>query len=320
MGKILEDVGCCIVGQTATLVPGDRILYSIRDITGTVNSIPLISSSIVSKKVFVSDFQRNSAHNEFVVIQVAEGLSSLVLDVKVGRAAFMKTYESAKALAISMVAAASGNGVKTVAVLTDMDAPIGRLIGNSLEIIETIETLKGNGPADLLELTCELGGQLLVSNGNAANIEQGREMINKTFNDGTALAQFRQMMIAQGVDEQTASKVCDYPWKALPIGAKQTPILASKSGFVSEINGYDIAVVAGQLGAGRATAADKLDFGVGVQLRVQIGEAVVANEPLFDVYHNKDISEAQLETLKNTYVIVDSKPAAKSRVLEVIRP
>ena len=242
------------------------------------------------------------------------------MDVKVGRASSMKTIESARILATSMIEAASGNGVKTVAVLTEMDAPIGRLIGNSLEIIETIETLKGNGPADLLELTCELGGQLLVSNGNAANIEQGREMINKTFNDGTALAKFRQMMIAQGVDEQTASKVCDYPWKALPIGAKQTPILASKSGFVSEINGYDIAVVAGQLGAGRATAADKLDFGVGVQLCVHIGEAVVANEPLFDVYHNKDISEAQLETLKNTFVIVDSKPAAKSRVLEVIRP
>jgi thymidine phosphorylase len=244
----------------------------------------------------------------------------LVLDVKVGRAAFMRTYEDAKALAQSMVQAGAGNGVNTVAVMTSMDDPIGRLIGNSLEVIETIETLKGNGPADLLELTAELGGQLLLANGNAATIEEAREKILSTFKDGSALEKFRQMMVAQGATEQVAQAVCDDPWAALPIGVTKTTIKAPSSGFVSAIDAMPLAICTSELGGGRAAAGDIIDFGVGIQILAQVGESVTAGEPMMVVFHNKAISAAQADSLRNAVSISDAKPEYRSRIVEIIRP
>ena len=231
----------------------------------------------------------------------------------------MKTLADARALAQSMVSAGIGNGVKTVAVLTEMDNPIGRLIGNSLEVIESVDTLKGNGPEDLVELTCELGGQLLLANGNAATIEEGRKMINDTFHSGTALAKFKDMMVAQGVSEAVAQAVCDDPWKALPIGQSITHIPAPSTGFVAAIEAMPLALVACELGAGRVVTSDIVDHGVGLQLISQVGEAVTEGQAMITVYHNKPLTSAHIEALKNAFTIATEKPDVHSRVIEIIR-
>ncbi|EDQ90590.1 uncharacterized protein MONBRDRAFT_31810 [Monosiga brevicollis MX1] len=233
MEQILSKAGACIVGQTELIVPGDRILYAARDITSTVGSLPLIVASIMSKKV-------------------AEGLQHLVLDIKVGSAAFMQTEKQARELAEAMVEVGCNLNIETTAVLTEMDCPIGKAVGNAVEVVESIRALKGEGPADLLELVTVEGGQLLMQAGLATNLEHGRELIANSLQDGTALKAFRTMCEAQGVSSDTAAEICEQPEAVLLKATKQqTTIKASTSGFVQHIEAMPLAEVLGELGAGR---------------------------------------------------------------------
>eukprot|EP00050_Salpingoeca_kvevrii_P022446 m.126600 g.126600 ORF g.126600 m.126600 type:complete len:460 (+) comp9709_c1_seq1:336-1715(+) len=301
MRKLLSTVGCCIVGQTATLVPGDRILYAMRDITATVESIPLITASIVSKKV-------------------AEGLNSLVLDVKVGRAAFMKTEARARELAQSMVNAGCGAGVNTVAVLTKMDNPIGRMIGNAVEVAESVYCLQGKGPADLEELVCCEGGLLLAVNGNAADAEEGAAKIRAALHDGSALAKFRDMVAAQGAGEDVAARLCENPYDVLKKSAMQTPVPASATGYVEAIDAMGLAVFALNLGAGRQTRSDQIKHEIGLELLCTVGEATTAGEPWLLVHHNEPLSKEDLAHL-SAMAIISSEPVdAGSRIIDIIRP
>lgn len=273
----------------------------MRDITATVESIPLITASIVSKKA-------------------AEGLSSLILDVKVGKAAFMKTREQARELARSMVDAGNGAGVRTKAVLTAMENPIGRMIGNSLEVVESVQTLRGNGPADLVELVVLEGGHLLATNGNAETPEAGMQRIRDVLSNGQALACFQKMVALQGAGLEVAEKLCSDPWSVLPSAPHKTPVPAQSSGYITAIDAMALALVASSLGAGRARADDVLNMEVGIQLIQQVGEAVTEGEPWLIVHHNtpEKLSDESIVALRDACTIGTEKPAPSSRLLEVV--
>jgi thymidine phosphorylase len=302
IASMMTSVGCCIVGQTEQLVPADRVLYAIRDITSTVESIPLITASIVSKKV-------------------AEGLSSLVLDVKVGRAAFMKTEEAARELAQSMVNAGNGAGVKTVAVLTRMEYPIGRLIGNSTEIAESVYCMQGKGPADLEELVCAEGGYLLFANGQAASVESGVAQIKEKLHDGSALEKFRLMCIAQGVTEAHATSLVADPWTVLPKAAHSTDIkVPTVGGYICDIDAMALAITICLMGAGRQRKEDKINYGVGLEIVKHIGEKVEANETWLRVLHDAPLSDAQLGAFANAVKVQEQPFAVPSLIVDAILP
>ncbi|ESO89723.1 hypothetical protein LOTGIDRAFT_218516 [Lottia gigantea] len=257
MVDILRSVGCCIVGQTSNLCPADGVLYKSRDVTGTVDHIGLIAASIVSKKA-------------------AENVNALVLDVKAGKGAFCETVEKAHILADRMVQAGKGMNIKTSAVITDMNSPIGRMIGNALEVIEAIECLHGDGPQDINELVEQLGGQLLLSIGQVETIENGKEKIKRTLTDGTALKKFCAMCEAQGVAENFAEKLCTKGdiSHLLPKAQHKTPIKSRLSGTISTIDAMECARIAQSLGAGRTKSDDKLKNGVGLELLVKVGSEI----------------------------------------------
>lgn len=241
----MRDVGCAICGQTSAVCPADKKLYAIRDVTSTVASIPLITGSIVCKKA-------------------AEGLKGLILDVKMGRAAFMQSESDSVALAESMVAAGAGLGIKTQAVQTRMDDPIGYTVGNALEILESIQCLKGQGPADLEDLVCVQGGMALAVINLAKDREHGASLVRASLHDGTALAKFREMIKAQGGDP----RVCDDPEKYLPQARAKEEVLAHDDGYVAGINALNVAIASLMMGAGRTTKDDVLDLAVGIELKV----------------------------------------------------
>ncbi|XP_042258642.1 thymidine phosphorylase [Thunnus maccoyii] len=256
--KILSSVGCCIMGQTETLVPADRVLYALRDATSTVDSLPLITGSIISKKG-------------------AESLTALVLDVKFGRAALYKDLESAKELAQLLVNVGNGLGMRTGAVLSSMDATIGRCVGNSLEVIESLETLKGNGPEDLMELVTTLGGLLLKMTGLVSDLSEGSKRISEAVIGGTALSKFQAMMEAQGVAKQTAQTLCsastDY-FSVLRKSEHQTELKTPEDGVVVDVDGLALAEVLHKLGAGRSKAGQPINRSVGAELLVTLGQKV----------------------------------------------
>ncbi|XP_047431911.1 thymidine phosphorylase [Mugil cephalus] len=236
--NIVGSVGCCIVGQTETLVPADRVLYALRDVTSTVDSVPLITGSIISKKG-------------------AESLSALVLDVKFGRAALYKDLDGAKELAKLMVDTGNGLGIKTAAALSRMDGTIGRCVGNSLEVIESLETLKGKGPDDLMELVMSLGGVLLMMVGLVPDQSEGSKRISEAVNGGAALKKFQEMMEAQGVAKETAralcSAHCDY-FSVLRKSEFQQELTAPTDGVVADIDGMALAEVLHKLLRGASFA------------------------------------------------------------------
>lgn len=256
--KILSSVGCCIMGQTETLVPADRVLYALRDATSTVDSLPLITGSIISKKG-------------------AESLTALVLDVKFGRAALYKDLESAKELAQLLVNVGNSLGIRTGAALSSMDATIGRCVGNSLEVIESLETLKGNGPEDLMELVTTLGGLLLKMTGLVSDLSEGSKRISEAVIGGTALSKFQAMMEAQGVAKQTAQTLCsastDY-FSVLRKSEHQTELKTPEDGVVVDIDGLALAEVLHKLGAGRSKAGQPINRSVGAELLVTLGQKV----------------------------------------------
>ncbi len=261
---VLETVGCALVGQTADIAPVDKVLYGLRDVTATIESVPLISASVMSKKL-------------------AEGSDALVLDVKCGRGAFMKTLDDALALARMLVAIGSANGLPTEAVVTRMDAPLGRAVGNALEIRECIETLQGAGAADLLEVVEAVGCRVLQLAGKADTVDEARGLLRQAVASGAALATLRQMVAAQGGD----AAAIDDPDR-LPRAAHTTIVAAPGDGVVADLDAYLIGRAAVLLGAGRDRAADPIDHGAGVLVRAAVGVAVRAGDPVLELHYNPD--------------------------------
>ncbi|KAF1372123.1 hypothetical protein PFLUV_G00261810 [Perca fluviatilis] len=254
--NIMDSVGCCIVGQTETLVPADQVLYGMRDVTSTVNSLPLITGSIISKKG-------------------AESLSALVLDVKFGRAALYKDLDSARELAQLLVKVGNSLGMLTGAALSSMDGTIGRCVGNSLEVIECLETLKGKGPDDLMELVTTLGALLLKMTGSVSDLSEGRKKISDSVIGGAALSKFQAMMEKQGVDSEAArtlsSTDTDY-YSILRKSKHQITLETPADGDVVDVDGMILAEVLHKLGAGRSKFGESVNHSVGAKLLVSLGQ------------------------------------------------
>ena len=298
----VSEIGISMVGQTNDLVPADRRMYAIRDVTGTVASLPLITSSIVSKKA-------------------AESLQALILDVKYGRGAFMKNKDDAKELAESMVDASTRCGIITSAVLTTMDQPIGCAIGNSLEILESIETMRGNGPWDLEELICSQGGELLHATGLVENLELGFVKIQDSLHDGSALRSFIEMATYQGVDISifdSEHSLC-LALGLLDSKLNTTEIKSSFSGTVSDIDAMELALVALELGAGRKKIGDIIDHAVGFLLEVELGEKIDKGDSWVTVHHRGELEKTMIEKIKKSIQIIDTDFEVKSRINEWIR-
>ncbi|MDA7025186.1 pyrimidine-nucleoside phosphorylase [Bacillus sp. CLL-7-23] len=253
-----------VIGQSGNLTPADKKLYALRDVTGTVNSIPLIASSIMSKKI-------------------AAGADAIVLDVKTGAGAFMKTDEDAVNLAKAMVRIGNNVGRQTMAVISDMSQPLGYAIGNALEVKEAIDTLKGEGPADLHELVLTLGSQMVVLAKKADTLDEAREKLLEVMKNGKALQKFKDFLQNQGGD----SSIVDDPTK-LPQAAYKIDVPAKEAGVIGEIVADQIGVAAMLLGAGRATKEDEIDLAVGIMLRKKVGDAVEKGEPLVTLYANRE--------------------------------
>ncbi len=289
--ELVERLGVCLIGQTAEIAPADRKLYALRDATATVESIPLIASSILSKKL-------------------AEGIDALVLDVKVGHGAFMKTKEQARALARTMVDLCRSLGRDCVALLTAMDAPLGNAVGNAVEVRESIDVLRNGGPPDVRELTLLLGVEMLGLCG--ADARQARSRLEAALADGSALRRFAEVIEAQGGD----ARVADDPAR-LPQPRCRREVRASRSGVLTALDAGEIGLSAVELGAGRARKEDAVDPAAGLLLRKRVGDEVRAGEPLAELHAASegrlDAGEARFEA---AVVIGDVPPAPVGLVLE----
>nr|WGD67845.1 pyrimidine-nucleoside phosphorylase [Bacillus velezensis] len=262
--KLVNRDKVAVIGQSGNLTPADKKLYALRDVTGTVNSIPLIASSIMSKKI-------------------AAGADAIVLDVKTGAGAFMKTDEDAVNLAKAMVRIGNNVGRQTMAVISDMSQPLGFAIGNALEVQEAIDTLRGEGAEDLNELVLTLGSQMVVLAKKAETLEEARTKLQEVMKNGKALEKFKEFLSNQGGD----ASVVDEPSK-LPQAAYKIDVPAKEAGVVSEIVADEIGVAAMLLGAGRATKEDEIDLAVGIMLRKKVGDNVEKGEPLVTLYANRE--------------------------------
>ncbi|XP_073475354.1 thymidine phosphorylase isoform X2 [Aquarana catesbeiana] len=288
MLEILHSVGCCIVGQSANLVPADKILYEMRDVTATVDSLPLITASVMSKKV-------------------AESLSALILDVKFGEAAQSPTIEDARRLAHSLVSVGVSLGIPTIALITNMDNPIGHCVGNSLEVIEALKCLEGKGPEDLRELVTRTGGYLLWLCGQAVSESQGAEKIAKVLDDGSALQCFRKMVEAQGVQPDIARSLNSN--SNLGKASHIEELIAQTTGTVELIRARTIAEILNTLGAGRKKATDVINHSIGAELLVRVGQHVEKGFPWIRIHYEKPpLHDTQRQALQNALCITD-RPA-----------
>ncbi|MGG0642701.1 pyrimidine-nucleoside phosphorylase [Sporosarcina gallistercoris] len=262
--KQVNDLKLAVIGQSGNLTPADKKLYALRDVTATVDSIPLIASSIMSKKI-------------------AAGADAIVLDVKTGDGAFMKTTEDAEALARSMVAIGREVGRNTMAVISDMSQPLGYAIGNALEVKEAIDTLNGNGPEDLTELCLVLGSKMLIAGEKAKDTQDARNQLNQVIQDGSALELFAKFLEAQGGNPEIVKNP-----DLLPKAAHQFEVKSTSTGFVTKMEADEIGVAAMLLGAGRATKEDDIDLAVGIVLKKKIGDAVNTGETIAVIHSNTD--------------------------------
>lgn len=284
MQAAVDAIGCCIAVQNEAIAPADGVLYSIRDISDTIDSLPLITASIISKKA-------------------AEGLHALVLDVKCGSAAFMQTMDDAKALAQSMVNTAEGLGIRTVAQITSMDKPIGTHVGNALEVVECIEVMQGDGDDDTRELVVMQGAALLAMTMEDVGIEEGRKMMESCLNNGSALQRFKSMCIQQGVEPEIAEKLVRSPHSVLPSAANQTTVLAHEAGYLTDVNAMNMANLARKHGAGRFKREDVIASDVGFVLHAKTGGEVQKNMPLLTFHHRRDLDEDDLASLREITTI-----------------
>lgn len=280
--KLVNEAKIAVIGQTGNLTPADKKIYALRDVTGTVNSIPLIASSIMSKKI-------------------AAGADAIVLDVKTGKGAFMQTVEEAEALAHAMVKIGNQVGRQTMAIISDMNQPLGRAIGNALELKEAIDTLKGEGPEDLTELVLTLGVQMVVLAQKATTLEEAREKLQAVIDNGAAIEKFKTFLSNQGGD---ASVVDDL---SKLTSAKYTfELPAKQSGVVSEMVANEIGIASMMLGAGRQTKEDEIDLAVGLVLHKKIGDRVEEGESLLTIYANQEDVASVKEKLYENITISDS--------------
>lgn len=267
--ELVNESKVAVIGQSGNLAPADKKLYALRDVTATVDSIPLIASSIMSKKI-------------------AAGADAIVLDVTTGDGAFMKNIEDAKRLASTMVQIGKLANRQTMAVISDMSQPLGEAIGNSLEVVEAIETLQGKGPKDLEEMCYVLGSQMVVLAKKADTLEQAREMLEEALHSGKAFAKFKEMVANQGGDVS----VIDHPEKLLT-AKYEIELPAKQSGVVTKLVANELGIAAMMLGAGRKTKEDTIDFAVGLKLRKKVGEAIQAGESVLTIYANQPAEEIQ---------------------------
>jgi pyrimidine-nucleoside phosphorylase len=289
----VREVGGCLIGQTAQIAPADKKLYALRDVTATVDCIPLIASSIMSKKL-------------------AEGIDALVLDVKVGSGAFMKRVEDARLLARTMIGIGTEMGRKVTALLTDMDQPLGRQVGNALEVIEAVDMLRGQAPEDYTELTYALTAEMLVLGKKAATVEEAREKLRRAVEDGSALRKFQEIIRAQGGDPEA---IVDY--SRLPRAKSTEDLVAPRDGFVTGIDTEGVGMAAVALGAGRQRTDSKIDPAVGFTLLRKVGEAVKAGEPVVRVHYNDVGPLADVKArLLAAYRFGDTAPATRPLVVE----
>ncbi len=269
----LKEYGLVLTGQTADLAPADGKLYALRDVTGTVQSIPLIASSVMSKKL-------------------AGGAQAIVLDVKSGHGAFMATLDDARELAALMVDIAHLSGRKAVALLSDMNQPLGNAVGNALELKEAIETLHGGGPADFKAHCMEVAAHMLVLGGVAENLSAAQAIAEEALTTGKAWARFRELVISQSGDVSFV----DRPEK-LPVAAFVEPVLAARSGYLSEINAKIVGETAVLLGGGRAKKGDAIDYSVGIMVHKKVGDFVEAGDPVFSVHASDTQKLAEAQTV-----------------------
>jgi thymidine phosphorylase len=300
MSDIIQDVGCCIVGQTAEIVPADKQLYRIRDITATVDYENLIVASIISKKA-------------------AESLDALVLDIKVGSGALMQDLDTARSMATSLVEMGNSFGMKVSGFMTRMDSPLGNSIGNALEVAEAIESLQNEGPADLLDLVLTLGGKLLESTGRAGSLEEGRRQIAEVIRDGRALSKFERMIAGQGTDLKIAKELCHGDkWMYLPRAKSITNLLAISSGYIEEINALAVGKVVHGLGCGRKNPGQAIKYEPGVVLRKKPGDYVAKGEILMEVHHDDSMDNQAMSKLLEAVLIVPNMPKLPPLVIELI--
>jgi pyrimidine-nucleoside phosphorylase len=285
---VCRRVGCVISGATGDLVPADRKLYALRDVTGTVPSIPLITASIMSKKL-------------------AEGLDALVLDVKHGTGAFMKTLDDARLLARSMVDTGKRMGVPTTALLTDMNQPLGRMAGNAVEVNESVDALRGEAPSDLMEVTTELGAELLVLAKRESTKEAARKRLGRAIESGAGLEKFREMVAAQGGN-------LDAPRPVAPI----QEVLSWRSGYVDSIDTEQIGRVIIELGGGRKQLGDALDLSVGLEMLVRLGDHIEEGQPLVRLFAEPDSANRVRSELLAAINIGDNRIDGPPLIIETI--
>jgi pyrimidine-nucleoside phosphorylase len=295
--NVLGEIGCCLIGQTEEIAPADRKLYALRDATATVESPYLICASIMSKKL-------------------SEAIDALVLDVKTGSGAFMKTEEDSAYLAELMVETGREVGKKVVALVTGMDEPLGRAVGNSLEVVESVEVLRGEGPDDLRELSLELAAWMLHLGAKAASVEEGRRLAAEILDSGRALEKFREIVRRQGGD---AAALDDF--SRLPQAAHRHDVASPGAGFVSGLECEKIGLASVWLGAGREKKEDAVDPGVGLMVHKKLGDAVRKGEPLVTLHYNAAARvDAAAELVAGSYRIADAAPARRALVRRVIGP
>ncbi|MFN0061103.1 MAG: thymidine phosphorylase [Myxococcaceae bacterium] len=292
--RLVREVGACLIGQTAELVPADRKLYALRDVTATVDCLPLIASSIMSKKL-------------------AEGIDALVLDVKVGSGAFLKSIEQARLLAKTMIGLGNAMGRKTVALLTQMDQPLGRAVGNALEVRESMEVLRGRGPSDVQAITRSLGAEMLQLGGVAQSEEAARVMLDNAMKNGSAYAKWLDIVAAQGGDVGALER------DALPQAPLRINLEADRSGFVMRWDTEAVGHAAVALGAGRATLESRIDPAVGFVFQKKVGEPVKAGETLVEI-HAASVPKADeaKARLLAACTVGEVQPAGLPMVLERI--
>lgn len=283
----VQTIGLAIVGATGEIAPADARIYGLRDVTDTVDSIPLIASSILSKKL-------------------ASGTDALVIDVKTGAGAFMREERDAQKLAHALVEIANQAGVKSMAIISDMNQPLGNKIGNSLEIEESIDVLKGKGPADLVDLVLTLGSQMVVLANQAPDLETARLMLEQTIKDGSALEKFKQMIIMQDGDPAV---IDDYG--VMPQAQYHIPIVAERDGIVTKIAADEMGIASMRLGGGRSAKDDQLDYAVGLVLHHKVGDKVRQGEPLVTVHSNQKEIDGVEKLIRANFTIGDQAPTMK---------
>ena len=299
--KMVDEIGCMIGGQTGEIAPADKRMYAIRDVTNLIASVPLITGSIVSKKA-------------------AEGLAALVMDIKVGRAAFMTNIDDARELAESIVSTGAGLGIDTSVTLTEMDTPLGFAAGNALEVLESIETLRGAGPADLEELVCIQGGILLYAVGLCKSVDEGAYRIHDSLIDGGAMTKFEQMCVAQGVSSSTFE---NEPKLLSALGLldsklNTTEFKVSQPGWIADLDAMMLGKVVLELGGGRLSLGDDIDPGVGFVLEAHVGSLMIVDEPWITVYHRGDLSSNHRELIEAAIQLSNDPVDAESRVIEIL--